>query len=455
MSSALEDISVMGADNLPLSSSTMSAAQARQAWLTVAICTSAYMLAYLDRQVLSLLIEPVKADLHVTDTQFGLLNGLAFALFYATMGIPIAASSDHGNRSRIIAAGLFVWSVATMLCGLARSFGMLFLARLGVGAGEACIIPASYSLIADLFPKERLGRALSVFATGNFIGSGLAFLGGGWIISMVVRHPLMTVPGMVHLKAWQMAFLAAGAPGVLLTLVVMLYVKEPRSLGLVTPRLPNRGFIDVLRYMRQRGVVFFSLIIGYSFAAMALFSLMAWAPAYLIRTFHLDAHICGYWMGAAVICGCTPGVLVSGGLVDAMRRRGYVESPFTAGIAGAIGVACTASFLPLIHSFSLAITVLVLSLFFAAFALPPSATGMQVTGLPWMRARITATFLFCNSLFGLALGSYLVGMLNDRVFHSTGKSLALVVAGAAIIQIAILVPGTPALRRQLLEAEAV
>lgn len=447
------DVAVTEADDLPLGPCAVSAAQERRAWLTVALCTAAYMLAYLDRQILSLLIEPVRADLHMTDTQFGLLNGLAFALFYAVMGIPIAASSDHGNRSRVIGAGVFVWSIATMSCGLTRSFGQLFLARLGVGAGEASVIPASYSLIADLFPKERLGRALSVFASGNFIGSGLAFLGGGWIIGMVMRHPLMTVPGLGHIKAWQMSFLAAGIPGLVLTLIILTFAREPRSKLVAAPRLSGRGFGDVVRYMRQRSVVFLSLNVGYSFAAMALFSLMAWGPAYLIRTFHLDAHICGYWMGAAVILGCTPGVLISGKIVDALRHRGYVESPFTAGIIGAAGVACTASFLPLIHSFPLAIGALALSLFFASFALPPSATAMQVASLPWMRARITAIFLFCNSLLGLALGSYLVGMLNDRVFRTTGKSLALVVGGAAILQIAILIAGTPALRRQLLEEE--
>src|SRR3981189_917420 len=151
-----------------------------RSWTYVLICTMAYVFAYIDRQILSLLIQPIKKDLVLSDSEFGLLSGLAFAIFYAAMGIPIASLSDARSRTKIIAAGLLVWSAATVACGLARSFAQLFLARIAVGAGEACISPASYSLIADLFPKDRLGRALAVYSTGSFLGSGLAFFGGGW-----------------------------------------------------------------------------------------------------------------------------------------------------------------------------------------------------------------------------------------------------------------------------------
>jgi MFS family permease len=419
-----------------------------KAWTAVLICTVAYMFAYVDRQILSLLIEPVKADLALSDTQFGLLNGLAFALFYAVMGVPIAALSDSRRRSTIIAAGLFVWSVATMVCGLARSFTQLFLARICVGAGEACMSPAAYSLIADLFPKDKLGRALAVYSTGSFLGAGLGFLASGWIIGAVGRGAMFALPGLAHLKAWQLAFMLAGAPGVLLALIVVLFVKEPaRVQAAAAPT-----FAQVLSFMRGCGAVYPCIFVGYSFAAMALFSLMSWSPAYLMRTFHLDAHASGYWLGLAIVLGCTGGVLVSGALVDGLRRRGHLVSPFTVGILGAVGVVACLIGLPWVGSFGLALTLLVGGFFFAAFALPPSTTAMQLTAPPPMRARISAMFLFCNSLLGLALGAYLVGLLNDRVFHATGQSLVTVVVGAALLQIVILAVGTPALHRQLSRA---
>ena len=435
-------LSMSAPADAPISRPAISPAKA---WSAVLICTVAYMFAYVDRQILSLLIEPVKADLAISDAQFGLLNGLAFALFYAVMGIPIAALSDSRRRSTIIAAGLLVWSLATMACGLARSFTQLFLARICVGAGEACMSPAAYSLIADLFPKDRLGRALAVYSTGSFLGAGLGFVASGWIVGAVGAGATVAFPGLEHLKAWQLAFMAAGAPGVLLALVVVLFVKEPARTTTIAP--PT--FAQVLAFMRGCGAIYPCIFIGYSFAAMALFSLMGWSPAYLMRTFHLNAHASGYWLGLAIVVGCTSGVLVSGSLVDGLRRRGHLASPFTVGVIGAVGVVVCLTGLPWVQSFGLAMTLLSGGFFFAAFALPPSTTAMQLTAPATMRARISAMFLFCNSLLGLALGAYLVGLLNDRVFHATGQSLTVVVVGAALLQIVILLAGTPALRRRL------
>jgi MFS family permease len=152
--------------------------QHRRAWLVVGLCMVAYVFSFIDRQILALLIGPIQADLKLSDTQFGLLQGLAFSLFYATMGIPIASLADRHPRPLIITVAVAFWSLATMACGLAGTFMALFLARLGVGAGEAGLSPATYSLIGDLFPRERLGRAIGVYSMGSFLGAGIAFLVG-------------------------------------------------------------------------------------------------------------------------------------------------------------------------------------------------------------------------------------------------------------------------------------
>lgn len=420
-----------------------------RSWTYVLICTMAYVFAYIDRQILSLLIQPIKKDLLLSDSEFGLLSGLAFAIFYAAMGIPIASLSDSRSRTKIIAAGLLVWSTATVACGLARSFAQLFLARIAVGAGEACISPASYSLIADLFPKDRLGRALAVYSTGSFLGSGLAFLVGGWVVGAVTVQVHSTVPMLSQLAPWQLAFVIAGLPGILLALIIPIAMKDPYRSARQQPRETRAKLGAVISLMRNGGAVFPCLFFGYSLCAMSLFSLMAWAPAYLMRTFSLDARTSGYWLGTVVLVACTGGVLVSGTLVDLLRRRGRVESPFLTGIIGAAGVAVTTLPLAFSQRFGVAICLLAGGTFFATFALPSSTTAMQLVTPANMRARVSAIFLFCNSMIGLALGAFLVGVLNDHVFAAIGRSLTTVVAGASVFAVILLAAGTPALRRAL------
>jgi MFS family permease len=429
--------------------STLRPLSPTRSWSYVLICTMAYMFAYIDRQILSLLIQPIKRDLVLSDSEFGLLSGLAFAIFYAAMGIPIATLSDSRSRTKIIAGGLFVWSAATVACGLARSFVQLFVARVVVGAGEACISPASYSLIADLFPKDRLGRALAVYSTGSFLGSGLAFLVGGWVVGAVTGPVRSTIPVFSQLAPWQLAFILAGLPGILLAVLIPIAMKDSHRSAPQEPREPRANLSEVISQMRSGGAVFPSLFFGFSLCAMSLFSLMAWAPAYLMRTFSLDARTSGYWLGTVVLVACTGGVLVSGTLVDLLRRRGRVESPFITGIIGAAGVAVTTLPLAFPQRFGVAICLLAGATFFATFALPSSTTAMQLVTPANMRARVSAMFLFCNSMIGLALGAFLVGVLNDHVFSAIGRSLTTVVAGAAVFAVIILAAGTPALRRAL------
>ena len=154
-------------------------------WYVVLVCMLAYIFSFVDRQILALMIEPIKRDLDLSDTQFSLLHGLAFSLFYAFMGIPIALLADRYSRPRIIAIGVAFWSLATAVCGLSRNFAQMFLARIGVGVGEAALSPATYSMLSDMFPRDRLGRAVGVYSIGSFIGGGLAFLIGGYVINLL------------------------------------------------------------------------------------------------------------------------------------------------------------------------------------------------------------------------------------------------------------------------------
>jgi len=394
-------------------------------------------------QQLALLIEPIQADLGISDTQFGLLHGLAFSLFYATMGIPVASLSDRTSRPLIIAVGVAFWSAATMTCGLARSFLSLFLARICVGAGEAALSPATYSLISHLFPKEKLGRAVAVYSLGSFLGSGIAFLAGGAVIAMVGGEHETLIAGMAF-RPWQLAFLIVGAPGLLLAALIWATVKEPLPPAARTSRADHPSIAAVARLLIRERAIFLPHMLGFTFAAMALFSLLGWSPAYLMRTYGLDPAQSGLWLGVIIVCAGGSGVLASGWLMDRLSSRGVPDAPFRTGMVGAVGTAVPALLLPFAPSFAASITLLTVALFFGSFPMPPSTAVMQIIPPAAMRSRVSAIFLCSNSLIGLTLGSLFVGLLNDHLpipGPVVGISLGIVVAGASIAAAALLAFG--------------
>lgn len=423
-----------------------------RAWLVVILCMFAYIFSFIDRQILSLLIEPIKADLDLSDTQFGLLHGLAFSIFYATMGIPIASLADRKSRPLIIVAGLAFWSLATACCGLARSFVQLFIARVCVGAGEAALAPAAYSLITDLFPKEQLGRAIAVFSLGSFFGAGIAFLVGGAAIATITAHGPANVFGLVF-QPWQIVLVSVGLPGLLLALIIFLTVREPFPSGR-RPQTEAAPFSAVLGFLWGQRPVFIPHMLGFTLAAMALFTVLGWSPAYLMRTFDLKPGDVGLPLGLiAILCG-GGGVMVSGLVMDWLTRRGYADAPFRTGMIGAAGTVVPAALLPFAGSFSTAIMLLAATQFFASFPMPPSTAVMQIVPPANMRSRVSALFLCSNSLLGLALGSAIVGLLNDRVFGTpmaVGQSIAIVIAGSSVGACLILKFGGRPYRRFIAE----
>ncbi len=196
------------------------------AWYVVIVLTAIYMLSFVDRQILSLLVGPIKRDLAISDTRIGLLQGLSFALFYTVMGLPLGRAADKRNRRNLIAGCVLVWSLFTGLCSVAKSFWTLFLTRIGVGVGEAGLSPAAYSMLADYFPSERLGVAISIYYMGVFLGSGAALLVGGSIVDALVRSPLITLPLLGTIASWRVTFLLVGLPGLVFAALVYT-VREP------------------------------------------------------------------------------------------------------------------------------------------------------------------------------------------------------------------------------------
>ncbi|WP_373358735.1 spinster family MFS transporter [Acinetobacter lactucae] len=416
-------------------------------WYVVIICMLAYILSFVDRQILSLMIEPIKQDLMLSDTQFSLLQGLAFSLFYAFMGIPIAALADKKSRIKIISLGIAFWSFATAACGLSKNFAQMFLARLGVGAGEAALSPAFYSIVTDLFPKEKLGRALGLFAIGAFIGSGLAFLIGGYVIGLLKNVDSVVLPVLGQLKTWQLTFFIVGLPGVLLALLMVLTIKEPARKGL---KLDSNGqviqasFKNSIAFIMVHKKTFFCHYIGFSFYTMMLYSLLGWAPAYYMRNFGLDASHTGYILGSIILIANTAGALFCGWLIDYFSKKGYSDAAIRAGTIGCAALIIPSVLFTQVDNLYLSLTLIFIAMFFSTFPIPASAAATQMLTPNQLRAQVSAKFLLISNLIALGLGTTAVALLTDKYFQNTimvGNSISIVNAIAGIIGVFLLFNG--------------
>ena len=252
-------------------------------WYVVAVFFVAYIFSYVDRTILTLLVGPIRASLNISDVEISLLHGFAFAVFYTVLGIPIARLADSRNRTVIISVGVFVWSIMSALCGLANSFLHMFLARVGVGVGEAALGPASNSIMADMFPPEKVAKPLSVYYSAMYLGSGLALIAGGAIIAVM---PPIDLPVIGHLEPWQGLFVVVGLPGVLLVAFTAT-IREPVRKGVlkqqaVGAEMPMR---DVIKYIRDRLSTYGNFIVGLTVSSMVWNGAAAWIPTYFIRTF--------------------------------------------------------------------------------------------------------------------------------------------------------------------------
>ena len=416
-------------------------------WYVVIICMVAYILSFVDRQILSLMIEPIKADLMLSDTQFSLLQGLAFSLFYAFMGVPIAALADKKSRVKIISVGIAFWSLATAACGLSKNFIQMFLARLSVGAGEAALSPAFYSIVADLFPKHKLGRALGVYAIGAFIGSGLAFLIGGYVIGLLKDVSFITLPVIGEIKTWQLTFMIVGLPGVLLALLMILTVREPERKGLKMDAngvAVKASFKNSMGFIKTHKKPFFCHFIGFSFYTMMLYSLLGWAPAYYMRDFGLDASQTGYILGSIILVANTSGALFCGWLIDFFSKRGYSDAAIRAGAIGCAALIIPSVLFTQVNNMQLSFALIFVAMFFSTFPIPASAAATQMLTPNQLRSQVSAKFLLISNLIALGVGTTAVALITDRYYENTlmvGNSISIVNAIAGLIGVFLLYKG--------------
>ncbi|OEY70912.1 hypothetical protein BI198_03005 [Rheinheimera salexigens] len=415
-------------------------------WYVVIILMLCYALAFIDRQILSLLVDPIKADLGISDTQFGLLQGLAFALFYTFVGLFLANLADKKKRVKIIAIGVAAWSVMTAMCGLSKSFFHMFLARVGVAVGEAALSPAAYSIISDYFPKRKLGKAMSVYTAGVYLGSGLAFLIGGLLI--VALPDSLTLPIVGELKNWQLIFISIGLPGLLFALL-SLTIREPKRGRYQTATdikvdkpssVENEQSIThSLKFFKSKWPMFVQHNIGFAMLTLVGYAFHSWAPSFFIRTMAWSPEKTGMVYGTIAIIASPLGVLCGGILGDWILKRGYNDAFFKVPFYGAIALLLPAGFATLTTDTTLVLTLITLLMFFSSFHGGMAVASLHTITPIQYRAQATAIYLFVINLIGLGLGPVLVAVLTDYVFQdptAVGKSLSLV--SFIIIPIAIL-----------------
>lgn len=419
------------------------------AWYMVVLCMIAYIFSFLDRQVVALLIEPIRADLQISDTQFSLIHGLAFAIFYAVMGLPIARLADTKSRPVIIAIGIAVWSFATAVCGTAKNFWQLFAARMGVGVGEAALSPAAYSMISDAFPKSKLGLALGIYSMGSFLGAGLAYIVGGVAIDMIARIGVVDVPIIGAVKPWQMTFFIVGLPGLLVAALFYLTIKDPERKG-VSSQSSGFSIREVMQYIGRNKGAFGAHYVGFGLLSLVLFALLSWAPAFLLRNFELTTRDVGIYLGTLVLVCNVGGVLSSGWLVDFFTKRGRAEAALISGIVGGLGAVIPAALFPFMPSLTITLVVLGVAFFFASFPMATSAAALQVMAPNQMRAQVTALFFLFMNLFGITGGATLVALCTDYLFQdekAVGFSMALVACSSALIAALIMLKGLKSFRK--------
>ncbi|MDX2225355.1 MAG: MFS transporter [Rhodospirillaceae bacterium] len=425
------------------------------AWYVVAVLVLAYTVSYIDRTILTLMVAPIRATLGISDVQISLLHGLAFAIFYTLLGVPIGWLADRANRTRIIAAGIFVWSLMTALCGLSRNFVQMFLARVGVGVGEAALSPAAYSMLADYFRPEKVTRAVSVYSTGVYLGSGFALIVGGAVIAIT---PSLDLPVVGHLEPWQVVFLAVGLPG-LLVVALMATVREPKRRGLITRAgsAATVSFADTVAFVRLRRRAYGCHFLGYATLAMLWSGTSAWIPSFLIRTHGWTPGDVGLWFGLAVLILGTLGISLGGVFSDWLKRRGRSDANMLIGIVSALAVLPAGIIAPLMPNAPAALGVYCILVFFSSFPYGGAAAGLQEITPNQMRAQVSAMYLFVVNLAGIGVGPTLVASITQYGFgDDLALRYALPIAAAVTAPIAalLLAAGRRAYRDGVAEAQA-
>jgi MFS family permease len=414
---------------------------AQSAWYAVIVLMVCYALSFVDRAILGLLVPQIEADLKISDTLIGLLQGFSFALFYAVMGLPLGRIADRANRRNLISICIAFWSFFTASCAGARSYATLFLARMGVGIGEAGLHPASYSILSDYFAKERLGKAMSVYYMGQVLGSALALGIGGTVVQIVTRKPDVTLPVLGSIASWRLTFLIVGLPGFLFALLLFT-LREPvrKDVLRTSSGQVKLSLSETLVEVRKRWQSVVGISVGFIFHAACLYGFTAWVPPYFLRVHGWSIGAAGRALGLLVIAFGCAGLYVGGYLSERWQRRGFVDAPLRVAIPCAIGILVFLVPAMLMPTAAWSLALIGPGVF--CLVLPMGTVGAALTVLfpNQVRAQVSALYLFILNLGGQSLGPLLPGVFTDYLFKDqkmVGASYALTMTISGSIMLVI------------------
>jgi MFS family permease len=391
-----------------------SARTSAYAWYVAGMLSMAYLLSIMDRYLLSVVLEDVKRGLAVTDTQLGILQGPSFVFLFLVASVPIGRLADVASRRLIVVAGLACWSVFTFACGLADSFAELFVARLGVGLGEAALLPCAMSLIAAYFPRSSLGRGIAVYSMGSSFGRVAAFAGGGALFGWFGATGGLRLLGG-HYSAWQAVFVVAGLIGVAFALVFLVTVREPpRVVRAERTGAVRAGFVH---FWRHRWA-YLAVCIPFSMSAATAMQLAAWTVSFYGRTHHMTAASASALVGFTGLLSGPIGHLSGGWINDFLRARG-LRGPQPLVLVGVLLVATTfVALFTMAGSIAVAATAYGIAYFALCVAGPTGFSGMQLPTPDSHRGFISSLFLFVYTALGTGLGPLVVGLFTDHFFHN-------------------------------------
>ena len=383
-------------------------------WYATIVLMLAYVLSFVDRQILTLMIEPIKADLGLSDIQISLVIGAAFALFYAGAGLPLGYVVDRASRKVVAASGIAFWSIMMPICGMAQGYGALFLARMGVGAGEASLSPAAYSLLPDLFPPARLVRAIGVYAMGAILGIGLAYIFGGALAQWASSTPTVTLPLLGEVASWRAPFIILLFPGLVLAALVLTIREPQRRVSL--PLQAGQAAVPLLGFLRSHGVIALWLFCGMGAQSIVVQSILTWTPSLLVRRFGWSPGDIGLVLGLLLLVAGSLGVLSGARIGSKVVGDGRPDRLVRLCLASGVALLLVAPLGPLLGTGVGVLVVMAAGFGLGTFATSPALSALQLMTPNHLRGRMTALFLLVTQLIGMTVGPTLVAIFTQYVF---------------------------------------
>lgn len=423
-----------------------------RSWYALVLLLFAYSLSYIDRQMLNLLVDPIKHSLSVSDTQFSLLQGTAFVVAYVAAAPLFGRLVDVTNRRNILIFAVCMWSICTALCGTANNYFELFLARFGVGVAESSVFPVTVSIIAGYFSKQRAARALSIVLIGPQLGGGFSLIASGLVVAFAATLRSQ-VPSFSSLETWQMAFVVVGLPGLIFGALLLTLREPPRRKVFVADAVErNMTLREVRSVLWARRQFYGRIYLSNGMLSAVLLSTVAWYPSFLIRAHHMPASDTGLKLGAVAVISGVIGTLMGPAASRALEARGCIDAPLRTSALSAVGmlVACVA--IPLVPGVVGALCVAATIMFFAGMPIGIVASALQQATPNRMQGVVASLYTFAAQLIGYGIGPTAVALFTDRIFMDptmVGYSMQIVMCIASLIVVWMLFSVLPHYREVL------